>query len=1033
MANGAHDASSSSLSKPADPGTTDRGKLRVFLSYSRDDLEFADQLDAALRACGFDCTLDRHSVSGGEEWKRRLGSLISEADTVVFVLSPSSARSEMCAWEVKEAGRLNKRILPVICRPLLEATPPPRLQELNFIFFHAESKVPGSGFGTGLAQLSEALKTDFDWLRLHTRYLQRAIEWEHAKWPENRLLLGDDIAEAKAWSSRRPASAPEPTTLHLDFIRASEEAAEARGNAQRRQLESVASAQAERETALRDAEEALKRAADAQRHRARNRNIALLIVTISALVAGWLWQRAEKQRGIADAASRKEIAARRETEIALAGSYFHQSISQMEGDKPFEALAYAARAVALDPDNDAARGLMLDLLLWRPWPRLSVRVDSEVTSVAISADGRRLIVAAGGKAFVYDPGPGGVRAKRLGDTRSSITAVALTGDGKIAATGDASGGIHLWIIDSSRMDGSSFNLQDSIKSLSFSGDGRRLLGAARSGAQVWDAVTGASIGPRISSTPISSAEFGSEGRRVVTVEESGSGPVEVWDYEHGVHVGPPVSAGGGGGYLQYACLDRSGQYLMTGAYAAPSFARVWDAKTGQPLSPPLVLKDFPIRGRFLEDGHKLLTISRDGSARVWNWSISGTPSTVELTHEGSLWSAAVSDDGSWVATGATDGSVHVWDRRTGVRRPLTVPSEGAVAAGALSANGEIAVSAVGSHVWIMQMSTGSVQRIDLDVSAEDVAIANDGRRLAFSTDRGRRTYVLETSGSRHLLQTESRSQHDEMELGDLPSFHLHYSDSIGLLVHSYGRYADLLDAGSGRLIGKQLRHEDLLRFVGFSRDGERLVTASRDGTVRVWNSRTGDEAMPPFPHREATLAAAFTAKEDRVMSASRNALLWSWDLASRRAPPPVALHGAGLIGGACFGRDGTRVATTDYVTVTVSDTRTGLPLTSLPREVRPTKLRLSDDGTRLLTVGADVSVWDLPMVTKSDAVVLSRWGEAVAGLRMSEPQGIHAIDNREALLEGLRKESGSPSRTEPIWKMVHWFFSDPAQRAAWPR
>ena len=159
MANGAHDASSSGLSKPGDTGTTDRGKLRVFLSYSRDDLQFADQLDAALGACGFDCTLDRHSVSGGEEWKRRLGSLISEADTVVFVLSPGSARSEMCAWEVEEAGRLGKRILPVICRPLLEATPPPRLRELNFIFFHAESKVPGSGFGSPVPRSSPAVFT----------------------------------------------------------------------------------------------------------------------------------------------------------------------------------------------------------------------------------------------------------------------------------------------------------------------------------------------------------------------------------------------------------------------------------------------------------------------------------------------------------------------------------------------------------------------------------------------------------------------------------------------------------------------------------------------------------------------------------------------------------------------------------------------------------------------------------------------------------------------------------------------------------
>ena len=68
----------------------------------------ADQLAAALDSSGFECFIDREGISGGEAWKRRLGDLISEADTVVFVLSPDSARSETCNWEVEEAARLSK-------------------------------------------------------------------------------------------------------------------------------------------------------------------------------------------------------------------------------------------------------------------------------------------------------------------------------------------------------------------------------------------------------------------------------------------------------------------------------------------------------------------------------------------------------------------------------------------------------------------------------------------------------------------------------------------------------------------------------------------------------------------------------------------------------------------------------------------------------------------------------------------------------------------------------------------------------------
>jgi hypothetical protein len=196
MADVARDAAGPASPKPSDvalqqasrANSPDKGKLRVFISYSRDDADFADQLVAALDAYGFESSIDRHAVSGGEEWKRRLGNLISEADTVVFVLTPTSARSPICTWEVEEADRLGKRILPANWRPLEGASPPPQLRERNYIFFYDNPKEPGSGFGTGLAKLVAALNTDFDWLREHTRYLQRATEWDRGGRPANRLL-----------------------------------------------------------------------------------------------------------------------------------------------------------------------------------------------------------------------------------------------------------------------------------------------------------------------------------------------------------------------------------------------------------------------------------------------------------------------------------------------------------------------------------------------------------------------------------------------------------------------------------------------------------------------------------------------------------------------------------------------------------------------------------------------------------------------------------------------------------------------------
>lgn len=293
-----------SAPKPDQPGRRlirpQDDRLRLFISYSRDDLDFAEQLNAALELYGFSCTIDRHSIAGGEAWQSRLGVLISEADTVLFVVSPASATSETCAWEVGEANRLGKRIIPVCCRSLDGTSPPPSLSALNYIFFYSDPKVLGSGFGSGLTQLVTSLETDLDWQRQQTRYLQRALEWDSGGRPANRLLMGNDIDAAKTWVAERPKSVPAVPELILDFLRESEEDARRRSDTERQQVEAMAAANTAREQALIKAEAALLEAAESQRRRARIRNIALVVVSIFGVLAAFFAKRAEDSRTTAE-------------------------------------------------------------------------------------------------------------------------------------------------------------------------------------------------------------------------------------------------------------------------------------------------------------------------------------------------------------------------------------------------------------------------------------------------------------------------------------------------------------------------------------------------------------------------------------------------------------------------------------------------------------------------------------------------------------------------------------------------------------
>jgi len=114
------------------PPASDQPAAKVFISYSRKDSAFATQLLTALSDRGFAPYLDTRDIAPGELWQQRLGALILAADAVLFLVSPDSAKSSMCRWEVEEALRREKRILPVVCRPTEASAVSQELAALNF-------------------------------------------------------------------------------------------------------------------------------------------------------------------------------------------------------------------------------------------------------------------------------------------------------------------------------------------------------------------------------------------------------------------------------------------------------------------------------------------------------------------------------------------------------------------------------------------------------------------------------------------------------------------------------------------------------------------------------------------------------------------------------------------------------------------------------------------------------------------------------------------------------------------------------------
>src|SRR5215813_5548309 len=238
----------------ADVRAAEDRKLKVFISYSRKDEDFAQELLSGLQLSGFEPYLDKHDIAAGEDWKARLGRLIEPADTVIFVISPDAVASERCAWEVAYAATLKKRILPVVWRRVEAKEVPQRLKQVNYIFFDRPLiSLPS------LIALATALRTDIEWVLEHTRLGEAALRWDQRGRAEALLLRSEELAAARAWLASQPKYAPDPTLLHHEFIKEAEDSEAARTSHERKRLDEIAAALEQVKLAQDERDKALRR------------------------------------------------------------------------------------------------------------------------------------------------------------------------------------------------------------------------------------------------------------------------------------------------------------------------------------------------------------------------------------------------------------------------------------------------------------------------------------------------------------------------------------------------------------------------------------------------------------------------------------------------------------------------------------------------------------------------------------------------------------------------------------------------------
>jgi WD40 repeat protein len=398
-------------------------------------------------------------------------------------------------------------------------------------------------------------------------------------------------------------------------------------------------------------------------------------------------------------------------------------------------------------------------------------------------------------------------------------------------------------------------------------------------------------------------------------------------------------------------------------------------------------------------GTRVLTRGEDGVVRLWN-ARTGQPIQGELGPARRFAAAALSADGSRIVTVTGEGRTQLWDAATGTPRGDPLPLEGAVSIAAFDSTGKRLVTVADRMIALRDVETGAQRLIDAQQPVTHAALDPTGTYLLSISSTADATLWLADSGSRlaqfpevaqaafngegtrivaaffdgtvKLIETASPERVVQILERSDPFGFVGFDLRAERVITASSGTAQVWSAG-GTPIGKPLQHAGRVLWAGFSPDGERVMTASDDGTARIWDAGTGHESGSPLRHGSAVVSAAFSDDGSTIVTAAKDGTARVWD-ARTGVPPAIRLrHPHGRIGLAALSHDGTYAATAGALDVEQSGDapettahiweiaigrELGVPL----RHARAiTSLAFDRQGMRLVTTSDDhtARIWDV--------------------------------------------------------------------------
>jgi len=347
-------------------------------------------------------------------------------------------------------------------------------------------------------------------------------------------------------------------------------------------------------------------------------------------------------------------------------------------------------------------------------------------------------------------------------------------------------------------------------------------------------------------------------------------------------------------------FSSDGNLLASGSMAA--CAKLWDLSSQREIA-TMGGHGYNLIGdlSFLPDGQTVATLSSGGEVKVWD-----LPNMLKgnalLTNLMGGFRFAISPDGRSVAAQDFEqgkNKVRIWDRFT--RREIhSIPtSQSAVGDLAFAPNGSALAWVTAKTLEIFDLHSGRHEPMPLgdDYSSfKPIAFSPDSQEIAFSSH----TNLM-------LCELKSRQLRPFTSCGQEIDALAYSRDGTLLAVGLDNGAISLWDRRSGRKLSEAQAHMSITACVTFSKDGKWLASCGTL-TIKLWRvTRNGLEDYRTLEgHAGFIPAVAFSPDGKRLVSASSDKTLKLWDTADGIEVGTLDGHSA-WIGDVEFSRDGNTI------------------------------------------------------------------------------------------------------------------------------